>query len=182
LKNYRGGWASFISFLEEEEFIWEDFNSSEGIQRIFDDFAAWLGQESTNTNRFPYSEVSLYKSAVSSLINTAFNLKVSESYVSRLCMKGFKMIHRRAPKYKNMWSIEVMLSYYFTPPLVCDNVEDQYIFLQTKTAAFLRIHETTNISLDGIKLKRECILVHTVLKSRQKVLTPIEIPFFWRTQ
>jgi hypothetical protein len=40
LKNYRGGWASFISFLEEEELVWEDFNSPEGIQRIFDDFAA----------------------------------------------------------------------------------------------------------------------------------------------
>jgi hypothetical protein len=38
LKNYRGGLASLISFLEEEEFIWEDFDSSEGIQRIFDDF------------------------------------------------------------------------------------------------------------------------------------------------
>jgi hypothetical protein len=35
LKNYRGGWASFVSFLEEEELIWEDFNSLEGIQRIF---------------------------------------------------------------------------------------------------------------------------------------------------
>jgi hypothetical protein len=77
-----------------------------------------------------------------------------------------------------------MLSYYRALPKVCDNVEDQYVFLQTKTAAlimfsaFLRIHETTNISLDGIKLERECIWVHTVLKSRQKVLTPIAIPFF----
>jgi hypothetical protein len=99
-------------------------------------------------------------------------------------MKGFKMTHCRAPKYKNMWSIEVMLSYYRTPPLICDNIEDQYVFLQTKTAAlimfsaFLRIHETTNISLDGIKLERGCIWVHTVLKSKQKVLTPIAIPFF----
>jgi hypothetical protein len=50
-------------------------------------------------------------------------------------MKYFKMTHRRAPKYKNMWSIEVMLSYYRTPPLIFDNIEDQYVFLQTKTAA-----------------------------------------------
>jgi hypothetical protein len=74
-----------------------------------------------------------------------YRVKVSESYVNRLCMKGFKMAHRRAPKYKNMWSIEVMLSYYRTSPLICDNVEDQYIFLQTKTAlimfsVFLSIH------------------------------------------
>jgi hypothetical protein len=60
--------ASLISFLKEEEFVWEDFNSPKGIQRIFDNFVVWLRQESTNTNQFPYSEVSLYKSAVSSLI------------------------------------------------------------------------------------------------------------------
>jgi hypothetical protein len=40
LKNYRGGWASFVSFLEEEELIWEDLNSPEDIQRILDDFSA----------------------------------------------------------------------------------------------------------------------------------------------
>jgi hypothetical protein len=99
-------------------------------------------------------------------------------------MKDLKMAHRRAPKYKNMWFIKVMLSYYCTPPLICDNVEDQYVFLQIKTAAlimfsaFLRIHETTNISLNGIKIEHECIWVCTVLKSKQKVLTPIAIPFF----
>jgi site-specific recombinase XerD len=157
---------------------------NKSVQRIFDDFSTLLRQESSNNNRFPYSEVSLYKSAVNSLINMAFNLKVSESYANRWCTKGFKITHSRAPKYKNMWSIEVMLSYYRAPPLIYDNIKDQYVFLQTKTAAlimfsaFLRIHETTNISLDGIKLERECIWVQTVLKSRQKVLTPIAIPFF----
>jgi site-specific recombinase XerD len=177
-----GGLASLISFLEEV--IWEDFDSSEGIQRIFDDFSAWLRQESTNTNRFSYSEVRLYKSAVSSLINTAFNLKVSESYANKLCMKGFRMAHRRTPKYRNMWSIKVMLSYYRTPPLICDSAEDQFIFLQIKTvalimfSAFLRIHETTIISLDGMKIERECIWVHTILKSKQNFLTLIAVPFF----
>jgi hypothetical protein len=32
LKNYKGGWSSFISFLEEEEVIWDDFDSPQGIQ------------------------------------------------------------------------------------------------------------------------------------------------------
>jgi hypothetical protein len=73
--------------------------------------------------------VSLYKSAVSSLINAAFNLKVSQSYANKLCMKGFKLAHRKAPKYKDMWFIEVMLSYYRTPPLFCNNEEDQFVFL-----------------------------------------------------
>jgi hypothetical protein len=63
-------------------------------------------------------------------------------------------------------------------------MEDQYIFLQTKTAdlimflAFLCIHETTIISLDGMKIERECIWVQRVLKSKQNFLTPIAIPFF----
>jgi hypothetical protein len=131
LKNYKGGWSSFISFLEEEEIIWDDFDFPQGIQHIFDEFSAWLRDNASSSKRFPYSSVSLYKSAVSSLINAAFNLKVSESYANKLCMKGFKLAHRKAPKYKDMWSIEVMLSYYRTPPLLCDNEEDQFTFLQT---------------------------------------------------
>jgi hypothetical protein len=103
-------------------------------------------------------------------------------------MKCFKLAHRKAPKYKEMWSIEVMLSYYRTPPLLGDSEEDQYIFLQTKTAAlimfsaFLHIHETTNISLEGMKIEKECIWVHTILKSKQDFLTPIAIPFFYENQ
>jgi hypothetical protein len=81
-----------------------------------------------------------------------------------------------------------LLSYYRTPPLLCDNEEDQFTFLQTKTAslimfsAFLRIHETTIISLEGMKISRECIWVHTILKSKQDFLTPIAIPFFYENQ
>jgi hypothetical protein len=45
-------------------------------------------------------------------------------------------------------------------------------------SAFLRIHETTIISLDGMKLERESIWIHTILKSKQNFLTPIAIPFF----
>jgi hypothetical protein len=103
-------------------------------------------------------------------------------------MKGFKLAHRKAPKYKDMWSIEVMLSYYRTPPLLCDNEEAQFTFLQTKTAAlimfsaFLRIHETTIISLDGMKIGKECIWVHTILKYKQDFLTPIAILFFYENQ
>jgi hypothetical protein len=161
LKNYKGGWSSFISFLEEEEIIWDDFDSPQGIQHIFDEFSAWLCDNASSSKRFPYFSVSLYKSAVSSLINAAFNLKVSESYANKLCMKGFKLAHHKAPKYKDMWSIEVMLAYYRTPPLICDNERDQFTFLQTKTAAFimfsafLRIHETTIISLEGMKISKE---------------------------
>jgi hypothetical protein len=184
LKNYKRGWSSFISFLEEEEIIWDDFDSPQGIQRVFDEFSAWLRENaSSSSKRFPYSSVSIYKSAVSSLINAAFNLKVSESYANKLCMKGFKLAHRKAPKYKDMWSIEVTLSYYRTPPLLCDNEEVQFTFLQTKTAAlimfsaFLLIHDTTIISLDGMKISKECIWVHTVLKSKQDFSTPIAIPF-----
>jgi hypothetical protein len=87
-----------------------------------------------------------------------------------------------------MWSIEVMLSYYRTPPLLCDDEEFQFSFLQTKAAAlimfsaFLRIHETTIISLKGMKIEKECIWVHTVLKSKQDFLTPIAIPFFDENQ
>jgi hypothetical protein len=174
--------------LEEEEIIWDDFDTPQVIQHIFDDFSAWLRQNTSISKRFPYSSVSLYKSATSSLNNTAFNLKVSESYANKLSLKGFKSIHRKAPKYKDMWSIEVMLSYYRTPPLLCDNKEDQYTFLQTKTAAlimfsaFLHIHETTIISLDGMKIEKKCIWVHTVLKSKQDFLTPIAIPFFYENQ
>jgi site-specific recombinase XerD len=46
----------------------------------------------------------------------------------------------------------------------------------------LCIHETTNISLDKIKIERERIWVYTVLKSKQRVLTPIAIPFFPENQ
>jgi hypothetical protein len=45
-------------------------------------------------------------------------------------------------------------------------------------SAFLRIHETTIISLDEMKIERECIWVHTILKSKLNFLTPIAIPFF----
>jgi hypothetical protein len=31
LKNYKGGWSLFMSFLEEEEIIWDDFDSPQGI-------------------------------------------------------------------------------------------------------------------------------------------------------
>jgi hypothetical protein len=102
LKNYKGDWSSFVSFLEEEEIIWDDFDSPQGIQHIFDDFSVWLRNNATSSKRFPYSSVSLYKSAVSSLLNMDFNLKVSQSYANRLCMKGFKLAHRKAPKYKDM--------------------------------------------------------------------------------
>jgi hypothetical protein len=188
LKNYKGGLSSFVSFLEEEEIIWDDFYSPQGIQHIFDEFSAWLRDNASSPKRFPYSSVSIYKSAVSSLINAAFNLKVSESYANKLCMKGFKLAHRKAPIYKDMWSIEVMLSYYRTPPLICDNEEEQFTFLQTKTAAlimfsaFLRIRETTIISLEGMKVGKECIWVHTILKSKQDFLTPIASPFFDENQ
>jgi hypothetical protein len=103
-------------------------------------------------------------------------------------MKGFKLAHRKVPKYKDMWSIEVMLSDYRTPPLLCDNEEIQFTFLQTKTSAlimfsaFLRIHETTIISLEWMKISKECIWMHTVLKSKQDFLTPIAIPFFYENQ
>jgi hypothetical protein len=78
-------------------------------------------------------------------------------------MKGFKIAHRHAPKYKEMWSIKVMFSYFRTPPLICDNKEDRYTFLQTKTvvliifSAFLRIHETIIISLERMKMERDCV-------------------------
>jgi site-specific recombinase XerD len=49
-------------------------------------------------------------------------------------------------------------------------------------SAFLRIHETTIISLDGMKVEKECIWVHTILKSKQDFLTPIAIPFFVENQ
>jgi hypothetical protein len=81
-----------------------------------------------------------------------------------------------------------MLAYYRTPPLLCDNEEDQFTFLQTKTAAlimfsaFLRIYETTIISLEGMKIEKECIWVHIILKSKQDFLTPIAIPFFFENQ
>jgi hypothetical protein len=52
-------------------------------------------------------------------------------------MKGFKIVHCHAPKYKEMWSIEVLLSYYRDSPLICDSKEDQFTFLQTKTAALI---------------------------------------------
>jgi hypothetical protein len=103
-------------------------------------------------------------------------------------MKGFKLAHRKAPKYKDMWLIEVMLSYYSTPPLLCSNEEEQFSFLQTKAAAlimfsaFLCIHETTIIYLVGMKVGKKFIWVHTILKSKQDFLTPIAIPFFDENQ
>jgi hypothetical protein len=67
LKNYKGGWSSFVSFLEEEEIIWDDFDSPQGIHHIFDEFSTWLRDNASSSKRFPYSSVSIYKSAVSSL-------------------------------------------------------------------------------------------------------------------
>jgi hypothetical protein len=95
LKAYKAGWSVFLDFLLSCE--WDDldlFNSEEHIQELYNNFIAFLMNERNNV---PYHAVLSYKSAVASLLDTAYDTHFADNVSQKLMVRGFKKRNLKAP-------------------------------------------------------------------------------------
>jgi hypothetical protein len=135
LKAYKVGWSVFIVFLLSCE--WDDldlFNSEEHVQELYDNFVAFLMNERNNV---PYHTVLLYKSAVASFLDTAYDTHVAVNVSQKLMVRGFKKRNLKAPAKRTIWDAAVLLNYYRSPSLFDRDNKAQYRFLQTKAIALI---------------------------------------------
>jgi hypothetical protein len=99
-------------------------------------------------------------------------------------MNSFKNSHHHAPKYQTIWSIQALFSYYRASSLIYSCKEGQFILLQTKTIALIMFSvfffalERYLYYIKNKIIEKECLWIHTVLKSHQNALSPIDILFF----
>jgi hypothetical protein len=98
-------------------------------------------------------------------------------------VRGFKKRNLKAPAKRAIWDAAVLLNYYRTPTLFDRDDKALYRFLQTKAIALIvffcltRIQETALLRVDGMIENTNAIWLHTIVKGKGTLLSPIPIPF-----
>jgi hypothetical protein len=105
-------------------------------------------------NKVPYHTTLLYKSAIASFLNSAYNIHVAGNLDQKLVVRNFKKRNCKIPSKRAILDAVVFLIFYRTPTLFYKEYKAHYHFLQTKAIALImffcltRIQETALIHVD----------------------------------
>jgi hypothetical protein len=80
-------------------------------------------------NNVPYNATLLYKSAVSSFLDSAYNTHVADNLSQKLVVRGFKKRNRKTPSKRAIWDAAVLLNFYRTHTLFNEDGKAHYRFL-----------------------------------------------------